>query len=153
MNTPPDSIRQLARRLLAMEAAIESAADAPMHEVVRVSEKLRIALTRFAGADGFEVLLRRALVLARAEVPSLQTVKVAGEGRLEGLEELLADAGNAEAATAVIAQLLGLLVTFIGEPLTVRMVREAWPNATLDGSANHGQFEKSEKTAKGLTSD
>lgn len=132
MNTPPDSIRHLARRLLATEAALGSAADAPVHEVVRVSEKLRISLTRVAGPEGFAVLLRRALVLAGAEVPSLQTVKVAGEGRLEGLDDLLAEAGNAEAATAIIAHLLGLLVIFIGEHFTVRMVREAWPDAALD---------------------
>lgn len=132
MNTPPDSIRHLARRLLATEAALGSAADAPVHEVVRVSEKLRISLTRFAGSEGFVALLRRALVLAGAEVPSLRTVKVVGEGRLEGLDDLLAEAGNAEAATAIIAHLLGLLVIFIGEHFTVRMVRETWPDAALD---------------------
>ena len=33
----------------------------------------------------------------------------------------------------LIAQLLGLLVTFIGEKLTVRMVREIWPKVSLKG--------------------
>ena len=37
-----------------------------------------------------------------------------------------------EAAVAITAHLLGLLVTFIGEPLTLRLVREAWPDASLD---------------------
>ena len=32
-----------------------------------------------------------------------------------------------------MAQLLGLLVTFIGEPLTLRLVRDAWPNASVAG--------------------
>ena len=93
-----------------------------------------ISLTRFAGADGFASLLRRALALARAEVPSLQTVTVKPDGSLEGLEALAADATNAgpEAAVAITAHLLGLLVTFIGEPLTLRLVREAWPDASLD---------------------
>ena len=97
---------------------------------MRVCEKLRISLTRFVGADGFTALLRRALALARADVPSLQTVKVTADGRLEGLEEFAADSENAgvEAATAITAHLLGLLVTFIGEPLTLRLVREAWPD-------------------------
>ena len=40
--------------------------------------------------------------------------------------------GGAEAAVAITAHLLGLLVTFIGEPLTLRLVREAWPDASLD---------------------
>ncbi len=40
--------------------------------------------------------------------------------------------GGVEAAVAITAHLLGLLVTFIGEPLTLRLVREAWPDASLD---------------------
>ena len=61
-------------------------------KAVRVFEKLRISLTRFAGADGFTALLRRALVLARSDVPSLQSVKVTADGRLEGFEEISAAA-------------------------------------------------------------
>ena len=128
-------MRDLARRLLAVEAASQTATDPHVHEAVRVCEKLRISLTRFAGADGFASLLRRALALARAEVPSLQTVHGQARRSLEGLEELAADADErvgVEAAVAITAHLLGLLVTFIGEPLTLRLVREAWPDASLD---------------------
>jgi hypothetical protein len=60
---------------------------------VLVSEKLRISLTRFAGADGFAALFRRALVLAEAEVPSRQSVKIDRHGHLEGFEQLAADTG------------------------------------------------------------
>ena len=84
-------MRDLARRLL---AASQTASGPHVHEAVVVSEKLRISLTRFAGADGFASLLRRALVLARADVPSLQSVKVGADGRLEGFEELAADTGT-----------------------------------------------------------
>ena len=136
MDTPSPSIRDLARRLLAVEAASQSAADPRVHEAVRVCEKLRVSLTRFAGADGFTALLRRALALARAEVPALHGITEKADGSLEGLEELAADAGNSgsgiDAAVAITAHLLGLLVTFIGEPLTLRLVREAWPDASLD---------------------
>ena len=127
-------MRDLAERLLALEAATQSATNAQAHEAVRVCEKLRISLTRFAGADGFTALLGRALVLARADVPSLKTVKVTADGRLEGFEGFVAEAGNVaiEAATAITAHLLGLLDTFIGEPLTLRLAREAWPDASLD---------------------
>src|SRR5688572_4896116 len=136
MDTPSPSIRDLARRLLAVEAAGESAADAHVHEAaVRVCEKLRISLTRLAGRDGFTALLRRALALARADIPALQTVTLTPDGCLEGLEMLAVDAtnGGSDAAVAIIAHLLGLLVTFIGEPLTLRLVREAWPDASLEG--------------------
>ena len=134
MDTPSPSTRDLARRLLAVEAGSKSATDAHLHEAVRVCDKLRVSLTRFAGADGFTSLLQRALSLARADVPLLQTVKLKADGSLEGLEVLVVDAtnGGPEAAVAIIAHLLGLLITFIGAPLTVRLVSEAWPDALLD---------------------
>jgi len=34
-----------------------------------------------------------------------------------------------EAAGALFATFTGLLVTFIGEPLTARLLRKAWPDA------------------------
>jgi hypothetical protein len=117
--------------LLTLEAISESAGiDARAHEAERVCEKLRIPLTRFAGAEGFASLLRRALALARAEVP-LDRVKIRPDGSIEGLEELARNDGT-EAAAALTAHLLGLLVTFVGQSLTLRLVREAWPDASLD---------------------
>ena len=113
-----------------MEAANRSKSEAHVHEVARVCEKLRISLTQFVGADGFATLLRRSLVLARAEVSSLQAVRATADGRLEGLEALATEAGkDGEAATAITAHLLGLLVTFIGESVTLRLIRDAWPDA------------------------
>jgi hypothetical protein len=135
MDTPSPSIRDLARRLLAVEAASQRAADPRVHEAVRVCEKLRVSLTRFAGVDGFTALLRRALALARTEVPALHGITENADGSMEGLEKFVADADNSgvgggDAAIAITAHLLGLLVTFIGEPLTVRLAREAWPDAS-----------------------
>ena len=98
-----------------------------MHEAAAVCEALRIALTKVAGSEGFAALLRRALALAGAQVPTLQSVKIKPDGHLEGLDEV-----DADAAVALTAHLLGLLVTFIGEPLTLRLLREAWPDAALE---------------------
>jgi hypothetical protein len=133
MDTSSASMRDLARRLLAREAASQSAIGTHVNEAVRVCEKLQISLTRFAGSDGFKSLLRRALALARADVPSLQTVKLKPDGSLEGCEMLAVAAtnGGPEAAVAITAHLLGLLVTFIGKPFTLRLVREAWPDTSL----------------------
>jgi hypothetical protein len=130
MDEPSPSTRDLARRLL---AASRTASDPRAHEAVVVNEKLRISLTQFAGADGFASLLRRALALASAEVPALRSAKVSADGRLEGFEQLAGHAGTVggEEAVAITAHLLGLLVTFIGKPLTLRLVREAWPGASL----------------------
>ena len=126
-------MRGLARRLVAVEAASQGAAGSHVHEGVRVCEKLQNSVTRFAGSDGFASLLRRALALARAENPSLQTVKVAPDGSLEGCEALVEAAhGGTELVVSIIAHLLGLLETFIGKPLTLRLLREAWPGVSLD---------------------
>jgi hypothetical protein len=126
MDKPSPSMRDLARRLL---AASQTASNPHVYEAVPVNEKLRVSLTRFAGADGFAALLRRAVGLASAEVPALARAKVNAEGRLEGLDQAATHAGSAqgEETVAITAHLLGLLVTFIGEPLTLRLVREAWP--------------------------
>ena len=134
MGIPSASTRVLAQRLLALEAATESAADTRANEAVRVCEKLRVALTRFAGADGFTALLRRSLALARTEVPALQTEKFKPDGCLEELAALADAETGLQAAASITAHLLGLLVTFIGESLTLRLVREAWPDASFDDS-------------------
>ncbi len=128
-------MRDLARKLL---AASQTASDTHMHEVVRACESLGIPIKKFAGVEGFASLMRRALALAGAEVPSLQSVKIGADGCPGGFEGLGADTGTGpgerEAAVAVTAHLLGLLVTFIGEPLTMRLVRDAWPDASWDES-------------------
>ena len=127
-------MRALARRLLAAEESNPPDSHQHSHAAVRVCDKLRVSLTRFAGADGFTSLLWRALALARREVPSLTRVKIKRDCSMDGFEALAADEadGGAEAAVALAAHLLGLLVTFIGEPLTLRLVRESWPDASFD---------------------
>jgi hypothetical protein len=126
-------MRALAQRLVAAETASPSATDSRTHQAVRVCEKLRISLTRFAGADGFASLLRRTLALAQAEVPSLNRITVTADGSLVGLEALAANETDAGVeAAALTAYLLELLVIFIGEPLTLRFVCEAWPDESLD---------------------
>ena len=131
MNTPSDSIRNLTRQLLALEAA--NRREGEPNETARALRKLRVSLSRFAGREGFLALLKRALVLSRAEMASLADLKVTAEGELEGFEKVLADTAVAtEAGTAITAHLLWLLVTFIGEPLTLQIVRDAWPDLAVD---------------------
>ena len=127
-------MHSLAQRLLALEASNPTTMDADKHEAVRVWEKLRASLTLFAGVDGFTALLRRALALTRSDVPGLQSVRVTTDGRLEDIEDAIANAETVgtEAALTITAHLLGLLATFIGESLTLRLVRQAWPEASLD---------------------
>lgn len=133
MDTSSASIRDWAKRLLAAETVNQSGSETQADGALRVSEKLRVPLTRFVGADGFTALLRRAVALARRDVPLLGNVKVTADGRLEGIKETTADAGtDIEAVAAITEHLLGLLVIFIGESLTLRLLRDAWPDASLE---------------------
>jgi hypothetical protein len=130
---PSASVQKLAKRLMAIEARGEPAPQLREHEAQRVCEKLQFALTQFAGRNAFHSLLQRALVLARTEVPAMQTVQLRRDGTLEGLDELLTEASEhgSAAAVLIIANLLELLVTFIGEPLMLRIVKHAWPDEIL----------------------
>lgn len=127
MTTPFSSMRNLAGRWL---AASRSVADPDVHEAGLVDDRLRAALIRFAGEEGFASLQRRALILAKSELPPLQVVQVGENGRLTGFEQLAEDTG-AEAAVAITTHLLDLLVNFIGERLTLRLLSEAWPDTVL----------------------
>ena len=129
---PPRQMRNLAPRLLAYEAAAGETSDSA---AVRVYEKLRRPLCALAGVAGFRSLASRALALARAEAPTLSAVQVTPDGLLQGLVELesQSDKDHAEQEGVIlIAQLLGLLSIFIGEALTMRLVRDAWPDAAFD---------------------
>jgi hypothetical protein len=129
-------MRTLARQLLAMDAAVggEGAGGGKgagtsgrgRAGIEVVCERLRVQLTQFAGPEGFSSLLRRALAMARDEVPSLGPIKVGPGGILEGLEGLKPPEWEA-GALAITANLLSLLEIFIGEALTLQLVREAWP--------------------------
>ena len=58
-----------------------------------------------------------------------------GAGVLEGAEPLRASPGLAallEGRIALLAQLLGLLVSFIGPSLTARLMGEIWPRLSLN---------------------
>jgi hypothetical protein len=115
-----------------------------------VPEKLRPTLCMLVGNEGFRTLLARSLTLASAEIPWLHAVKVSAEGHLEGWDGLHAQLGPEkffEGRVVLLAQLLGLLVAFIGESLTVRLVSEVWPKFSLN-DLNLDKGEKNEKTSK-----
>ena len=98
-----------------------------------VVEKLRGPLVTLSGTAGFRALLSRALTLANGEVRWFRAVQVKADGSLAAPAETaqLDKAEIARAEVALVAQLLGLLVTFIGEALTLRLVQDAWPGAPI----------------------
>ena len=130
MMKPSPSIRKLAKQLMAAEASSRTDADEPA--AVLVLEKLRETLTKFAGAEGFTAILRRSLALTRVDVPALKNAAVRADGRIGGIQDAAAWDRDGNAGTELTAQILWLLVTFVGEPIAIQLVREAWPDETID---------------------
>ena len=65
----------------------------------------------------------------------MHMVHIRAEGSLAGfeaIEENQEASAAGEAGMVLVAHLLELLVTFIGAPLTLHLVRDKWPDATLD---------------------
>jgi hypothetical protein len=121
----PPQTRELAQRLVAYESGAGKTSEPAEFAAFHVCETLRQPLITLAGVAGYRSLLSRALALARAEAPSLSAVQVAADGSLQGLDELEAqiDADQArEAGVILIAQLIGLLLFFMGEGATLRLV-------------------------------
>ena len=124
---PPQKTRDLARSLVASEA---DAATTSLHTepaTVRVYEKLRRQLGAPVGVDGFQALASRALALAKSESPRLSAVQLTANGGLRGLGGVGSDSDvdeDGEAGIVLIAQLLGLFLTFLGEATTLRLIED-----------------------------
>jgi len=121
--------RLLAERLIGWEARSQKLTEVKRFAASVVCEKLRPILATLMGNGGFEALLLRALALAAKAIPALAAAKLNSEGALEfDPSSAQMNPGDLKEANIVlIAQLLRLLNSFIGEELTVRLVREAWP--------------------------
>ena len=147
--------KNLARQILDLEAAhgdvrsgarrdIETLSKTPdeLREAsgivaVHVIEKLCARMIKLAGVQGFQTLLSRALTMAKAEAPSLSTVHVRPDGTLEGFDGMASceePEVQKQAGTVLVAHLLELLVTFIGEPLTLHILHDVWPDASSNGA-------------------
>jgi hypothetical protein len=135
-------MRSLVQRLIAEERRVSNDSDSGSRAAFRVCEKLRQPLCTFAGIAGFRSLLSRALVLAKVEAPLLGGVVIKADGTLHysaGMEAQLATDEAAEAGAALASQLLGLLNTFIGEALTLRLVHDVWPKMAFKDSKPPGK--------------
>jgi hypothetical protein len=143
MPTHPKT-RDLASCLLAYEAVSGKTSEPSESATLRVYEKLRQGLSEFAGEAGFQSLASRALALARTDAPSLSALRVAADGSLHGMGEVehrididkdrAGESPAGEEGIILIARLLGLLLIFLGESLTLSLLRVKWPKAALDES-------------------
>ena len=137
-------MRDLAQCLLAYEAVAGKSSEPMESPALRVYEKLRQSLSAFAGVSAFESLAFRALTQAKSESPGLWAVQVAAGGSLQGLGEfepqikmekdLAGELPGDDGGIILIARLLGLLRIFLGEALTISLLRNAWPGEVFEDS-------------------
>jgi hypothetical protein len=135
-------MRDLAHRLFAYEVVAGKTSEPVEFATLRVYEKLRQSLSAFAGVAAFESLAFRALTQAKSEAPSLWAVQVAEGESLQGLGEfepqidmdkdLSGEFPAGDGGIVLIARLLGLLLIFLGEALTLSLLRNAWPGEVFD---------------------
>jgi hypothetical protein len=148
--TAVPGMRDLAHRLLSYEAGVGKTSEPMESPTLRVYEKLRQSLSTFAGVAAFESLAFRALTQAKSEAPSLWAVQVAAGGSLQGLskfepqidmdKDLASEFPVDDGGIVLIARLLGLLLIFLGEALTLSLLRNAWPGEAFDDrNSMHGR--------------
>lgn len=127
-------------RALAQRKGSAAGAEALAAAAQRAYEDLTRVSAPLIGDVGINALAGRALYLAQRQYPWLVHTREPEEwnGPFEQIVFCLERQDPAvatEAAGAVLTTLAGLLVTFIGEPLTAHLLRKAWPDAFSD--ANH----------------
>lgn len=128
-------MRDLAERLIACEMKGNKSSERSAPAVFHVCEKLRPHLATLMGKGGFRAVLSRALAVTSAEVPWLVVLQVNPDGALEGWdkpEAQVAPKELTEGGVLLVAQLLGLLTAFVGDNLTLRLVRDVWPKLSLE---------------------
>ena len=133
------ALRQLALKALTQRAGSAAGAAALAAAAQRAYDDLAQVSAPLIGQVGVDALTGRTLYLAQRKYPWLVHTREPEQWKgpfaqivfcLERQDPAVAS----EAAGAVFATLTGLLGTLIGEPLTERLLRKAWPDAFSDGS-------------------
>jgi hypothetical protein len=133
------ALRQLALKVLARHAGSAGGTEALAAAARRAYDDLARAAAPLIGQVGVDALTGRALHLAQRAYPWL--IHTREPERWKGpFDQIIFclerqdPAVATEAAGAVFGILTELLVTFIGESLTMGLLRKAWPESFSDGS-------------------
>jgi hypothetical protein len=137
--TSDDTRQRMFRRMLAREAGPGADAPAIAAACRRLCERFAQQVTPLIGDLGVAAIFARSLHLSRPKVPELAPGRASNRpdksNRWDApfllLEAFLAQqepAAAADTAVAVLAMAGELLASFIGEGLTTRLLREAWPD-------------------------
>ena len=124
---PPKKTRDWARNLVTSEIDAGTVSLQTEPATIRVYERLRRQLGASVGVGGFQALASRALALAKSDSPRLNAVKITENGGLFGLGEFESATEtdeDREVGIILIAELLGLFLTFLGEATTLRLIED-----------------------------
>lgn len=128
------ALRQFALKVLTHHSGSAEGAEALATAARRVYDDLAHVSTPLIGQLGVDALTTRALHLTQREYPWLVDGPES-ERTNEPFAQVIVNLGRqhpkiaVEGTAAVFATFAGLLVTFIGEPLTTSLLRKAWPAA------------------------
>ena len=139
MTTATPSQHAVAQWLLTAEGVDAERRLAAPAAAERVFGKLSQRLAQLITLVGSDALLARAVHLSRAEFPFLDGAQTtpSADGltlRLRESAEGVESSQAAEAFEAVLAILIALLISFVGEDLTLRVLREVWPELPMPQS-------------------
>lgn len=133
----------LEREGLAPDAAAPSLVDSADRACQQLSLRLSFLLT----ATTTTALLARSVSIASLQFPFLGSVRPgsAPHGCLSGLSDALHDIEPAhahEAVVAVLGNLLGLVSTFVGDDLMLRVGRNLWSPPAESTEAERGETKR-----------
>ncbi len=125
---PPTMVRDWASRLIASEVEGGPSSAQTESATLRVYERLRKQLSEPVGVEAFQALASRALSLTKSQFPRLGALSLTTDGSLGGLPSVESPwntGDGAEAGTVLIAQMLRLFLSLLGETATVRLIEDA----------------------------
>ena len=129
------ALHDVARRVIQSRQRGDGSAGASAEAIQLCCGELYRALETAMGPAGLQALLARAIHIAAREHAWLGAIKVGTAAAvLTGLTEAaerVEDAETNDGYTALLATMFWLLAQFIGEELTLRFLRQAWPDLTL----------------------
>jgi hypothetical protein len=115
----------LVRRLLEYEASQNNDQGGLAGASEHVSRKLSSHLSKIIGREGCRTLFMRAAKLTTREYPSFGSVEIAQDSSLSRYQDN--PQADSKSAAAFLEHIFNLLITFIGEDLTLQVVGAVWP--------------------------
>ena len=132
-----DVVEQLSIHLYAFESCVAN--PQTIEPKFRAIEQLCGRIASVNGNTGLQTLLSRALVATRSDFPWIRSASASGHGTLEGLDRVQPVPDPEEAMRcelAILGSLIELLRSFLGDGITLQLLRSLWPLASLDRAAH-----------------